>query len=123
MPSAAEEADDHEQEKKTPGQSNIDPVAIFQRIYPKAARMQAPLALIGGASSLYAFLNSADADEKFVSDTTSGLPWLYSGVLMGSLVPCAWLSLTTRLAPPRVAPLSLGGLTRIAPRPQTRWPS
>lgn len=88
VPSAAEEAEERDQEK-TP-KSNIDPVLLFQRVYPKAARMQAPLALVGGAASLYAFLNSPDVDETFVTDTTSGLPWLYSSVLMGSIVPCAW---------------------------------
>jgi hypothetical protein len=90
VPGAAEEA-----EEKTP-KSNIDPVLLFQRVYPKAARMQAPLALVGGAASLYAFLNSPDVDEKFVTDTTSGLPWLYSSVLMGSIVPCAWPALAPR---------------------------
>ena len=70
--------------------TGFDPVALFQRVYPKAAQMQAPLALIGGASSLFAYLASPGADEQFLLglDAASGAPWLVSGALMGSLVPC-----------------------------------
>ena len=58
--------------------AGVDGLPLFQRLYPRAARLQAPLALLGAAGSLAAYAESAG----YVDERLPASPWLIGGVLV-----------------------------------------
>jgi len=57
---------------------------FFQHIYPTAAAIQAPLALVSAATSLAAFWSGEVkvSDDRFDVAVASRSPWLLAGALM-----------------------------------------
>lgn len=70
-----------------------DALPFFQRFFPKAAALQAPLAFAAAACSLGTFVAGEDKlplpGGYTLDNGASRAPWLVSGVLMGSVLPCA----------------------------------
>lgn len=75
---------------------------FFQHIYPKAAAIQAPLALVSAATSLAAFWSGeVKVSDRFDVAVASRSPWLLAGALMvrdSSLVALQPYCLSIRVA-------------------------
>ena len=70
-----------------------DALAYFRAFFPKAAAVQGPLAFSAAALSVGTFIAGSDKIRMpggYVLDNgPSQAPWLVSGILMGSVIPCA----------------------------------
>jgi hypothetical protein len=70
-----------------------DALAYFRAFFPKAAAVQGPLAFSAAALSVGTFVAGSDKVRMpggYVLDNgPSQAPWLVSGILMGSVIPCA----------------------------------
>jgi|APGre2960657444_1045066.scaffolds.fasta_scaffold01396_6 uncharacterized membrane protein len=71
--------------------SGVDALVAWQRFFPKAASLQAPLAFTASATSLAHFLSGTDkvytASGYLVDDGDARVSFLVGGLLMGSIIP------------------------------------
>jgi hypothetical protein len=73
--------------------SGGDALAYFRAFFPKASALQSPMAFTAATLSIGTFIVGTDKIRMpggYVLDNgPSRAPWLVSGMLMGSIIPCA----------------------------------